>query len=346
LKGIYKCIPLSSSNNEVDKYGYKKSPMVKRMERPITASGKKIKNKYSPPNDRHTLSFFEGFLDDTRFPILDGDYYAWLGAAGYYDNSRFPIDGPLTHDTNTTTALHYYDISKKKTPVDKRTDTINPNLSQVALDYSNAELYDVQDFATQAEKRIKEKTHRILNDPIRKIQSQALIDIQKVKGDIIKNKTTIAPLQQVILYNQMLLTVNTLLLERITDIVDLQEKLYMFNKYETKPLANNFYAEMTLVAGNDATKLDFTDSTNNKNIPATAKLYDFPKHNLLSLQVIFDSGTDLYFATNKPANSLETTVKLTSPPQQYTLTPGQFSIKSVNLRASGTDGTVRLIGLY
>lgn len=327
-------------------YNKKESPMQKRMKRPITASGKKIKNPYSPPNDRHLIAFYEGFLDETKFPILDGDYYGWLGAAGYYDNSKYPIDGPLVHPTETTTALHYYDMSKKKTPVDKRLDTINPNLSQVALDYSNAELYDVQDFAAKAEQRIREKTHRILNDPIRKFQSQALIDIQKVKGDIIKKKDSIAPLQQVLLYNQMLLTVNTLLLERLTDVVDLQEKIYMFNKYETKPLATNFYAEMTLTADAEATKLDFTDSSNNRNVPAGAKLFDFPRHNLLSLQVIFDSGTDLYFATNKPVNSLETTVRLTSPPQPYTLAPGQFSIKSVNLRASGTDATVRLIGLY
>ncbi len=323
------------------------SPMQKRMKNPITASGKKIKNPYSPPNDRHLMSFFEGFMDETNFPIYDGDYYGWLGAAGYYDNSKYPIDGPLVHPTETTTALHYYDVSKKKTPVDKRLDTINPNLSQVALNYSNAELYDVQDFASAAEQRIREKTHRILNDPIRKFQSQALIDIQKVKGDILKQKNKISPLHQVLLYNQMMLTVNTLLLERITDIVDLQEKLYMFNKYETKPLANNFYAEMTLTAGAEATKLDFTDSSNNRNVPSNAVMYDFPKHNLLSLQLVFDSGTDLYFATNKPTNSLETTVRLTgSLPQQYTLAPGQFSIKSVNLRASGTDATVRLIGLY
>ena len=334
-------MPSSSSSSDNNK---KISPMQKRQDQPGPVPIDKKHEKYD--NKRHEFSFLEGLMDDNRLALYNDDYYGMMGSLGFYDASHMPWYGPLTHDTDTTTALHYYDTSMKKTPIDKRIDVINPNLSQVQQDYTNADLYDVQDFAEASSKRIKEKTHRILNDPTRKFQSQKLINIQNIKGELLNPRKRISSLDKLVAYNAMVLDVNTLLLERLTDVLDYQEKAYMFNKYETKPLSQNFYAEMTLTDGAQATKLDFTDSSNNRNVPATATLLDFPKHNLLSLQIIFDSGTNLFFATNKSTNSLETTVKMTSPPQQYTITPGQFSIKSVNLRASGANGVVRLIGLY
>ena len=321
--------------------------MQKRLKRPITESSINPKHKTEARhNKRHQSSFFAGFTDWTGMPILDEDYYGWLGAAGYYDNTKYPIEGPLTHDTNTTTVLHYEDMSKKKTPLDKRVDTVHPNLSQVAINYQNAELYDVQDFGEAATQRIKEKTHRILNDPIRKFQAQTLIDIQKMKGELLKNKHKTPPLNQLIVYNQMLLNVNTLLLERITDLVDLQEKHLMYNKFETKPLSKNFYAEITLKNGDAPTKLDFVDPSNNRNVPTTAYVSQSPNHNLLSLQIIFDTGTTLQFATNEPTNSLATTIKMINPPNQYTLAPGGFSIRSVNLLALDADANIRLVGLF
>lgn len=322
----------------------KESPMQKRQRQPGPHPVHSKHEKYD--NKRHEFSFIQGMKTWDNIPIFDDDYYGYLGGVlGFYNAEKYPFFGPLTHDTNTTTALHFYDTSKQKTPIDIRLDVINPNLSQVAQDYTNADLYDVQDFAEASSKRIKEKTHRILNDPERKFQSQKLIDIQNLKGHLHKRKH-IPSIEKLVAYNSMLLDVNTLLLNRMTDILDYQEKSFMFNKYETKPLSQNFYAEMTLTDGAEATKLDFTDDSNNRNIPSNAVIRDFPKHNLLSLQIIFDSGTNLYFATNKPTNSLETTVKLTSPPVPFNIAPGQFSIKSVNIRASGADGVVRLIGLY
>jgi hypothetical protein len=319
------------------------TPMMRRLRHPLTP-----KSKYKePPYENKSLEFslYEGFTDSTGFALLNDDYYGIMGALGFYDNTKLPKRGPLTHDTDTTTSLHYYDTSRKKTPIDKREDT-NLNLSQVAQDYSNSELYEIQDFSEASARRIKEKTHRILNDPIRKLQSQLLIDIQEMKGKLQDPRAKIHPIDKLVAYSSMLLNVNTILLERMTDVLDYQEKIFMFNKYETKPKAQLFYCEMTLTDGAEATKIDFSDAKYNLNIPLNAKIYDFPSHNLLSLQIIFDSGTNLFISTNKPANSLETTLKLNSPPQEYTVTPGQFSIKSLNMRAQGSDSVVRIIGLY
>jgi hypothetical protein len=324
------------------------TPMMRRMRHPTTPHPRHVIDKKHKISKRHEFSLFEGFSDDAGNAVLNDDYYGYLLSLGYYKNDKYPKQGPWTHDLNTTTALHFTDTSKQKTPIDKRMDVVNQNLGEVAANFNSGNLYDVQDFSDVSAKRIKEKTYRILSDHDRKLQSQKLIDMQKVKGDLTDpiHSKNIHPLNKLIAYNSMLLDVNIMLLNRMTDVLDYQEKIHMFNKYETKPLGQNFYAEITLKAGDEAMKLDFTDSANNRNVPASALLYDFPKHNLLSLQIIFDSGTDLYFSTNKPTNSLETYMRLKTPPQQYTMTPGQFSIKSVNLRASGSDASVRLLGLY
>jgi hypothetical protein len=299
-------------------------------------------------NKQQELSLIQGIRDYSNFPIGNEDYYGQLGSLGFYNPDHYPRLEPLTHDISTTTALHMYDLVKKKTPIDRRVDVATTDLGRVARDYKNSDLYAIQDWATADIERIREKTHRIQSDPSRKLQSQSLIEISEARVKISKaaKLKKIPPLNQMIAYNQMLLNLTTMLLERTTDVLDYQEKIFTFNKYELKPLARNFYAELTLVDGAEATKFDFRDENNNKNIPSVNTILDFPKHNLLSLNIIFDSGTNIHFATNKSTNSLETTVKLTNAPETYTITPGQFSIESLNIRASGANGTVRLIGLY
>ena len=298
------------------------------------------------PSKRHEFSFYRGYSDYNSFPIAEYDYYAILASLGKYNPDALPTaDKVLTHDIPTTTALHFYDKSKQKTPIDARVDTVTPNLSEIADDYKRAELYNIQDFESAAVDRIKEKTHRILSDPIRKYQSQMVIDTRNLKSRVIKDKTM--PIAEKLMhFSVMNLNINTLLLERITDVLDYQEKIYTFEKQEKKALGKNFYVEMTLTDGAEATKIDFRDSSNNMNIPSGAEIKDDPKHNLKNLTIYFDSGTNVHFSTNKPANSLETTVKLSNAPMAYTMDLQDFSIESVNIRASGANASVRIIGLY
>lgn len=335
-----------SSHDNVDPEDYYNTPMMKRMRNPVSPRPKKKEEPYDNP--RHEFSFYQGITDEDNLALLNDDYYGYLGAMGFYNNKKLPRHSPLTFDSNTNTVLRFNDMSKQKTPIDKRKD-VEPHLGQVALDIKNSELYKVQDFSEESEKRTIEKTHRILNDPTRRLQAQKLIEIQQEKSRLLDPRLKMHPLERMITYNQMMLETNIILLDRITDVLDYQEKIYTFNKFEVRPYGINFYAEMTLKNGAKATKLDFQDDTKNLNVPSNATMTDYPRHNLLSLQVIFDSGNQIYFATNKPSSSLETTVKLTNAvlPNTFTISPGQFSIKSLNIRADGgADGVVRLIGLY
>lgn len=295
---------------------------------------------------RHEFSFYRGYRDYGDFPVAEYDYYGILGSLGFFNPDKYPKNNVMTHDINTTTGLHYYDMSKQKTPIDARLDTITPNLGEIARDYKSAELYKIQDFESAAGDRIKEKTHRILSDPIRKYQSQMLIDIRNLKTAILKNEKKLTPMERLEAFNVMNLNVLTLMLERLTDVLDYQEKIYTYEKQEKKALGKNCYVQMTLVDGAEPTKIDFTDDSYTRNLPSGTTINDHPRHNLKSLTIYFDSGTDVYFSTNKPKNSLETTVKLSNPPMAYSMNLDDFSIESINIRAQGANADVRILGLY
>lgn len=320
--------------------------MKKRMRKPVTDTPGDTSEPYD--NKAQEFAFVQGFTDETGLPIDDDDYYGYLGSLNFYDAEKYPWFWPLGRDTNTTTAIRYYDTRYQKTPLDTAEDP-EPNLSKVALDNKEANLWNIQDFSETAAKRILEKTHRIQYDPDRRIQAQILSDIQKEKGRLLDPKIREHPLEVLLSYNEMNLKVNTMLLNRMTDILDYQEKQYTFSKYEVRPKGMQFYAEMTLTSGAPATKFDFTDDRYNLNVPTNIVMYRYPYHNLLSLLIIFESGTDLYYSTNEPNNSLDAFIKFdtTSLPARVSFTPGQFAISSLNLRADGgTNGFVKIIGLY
>jgi uncharacterized protein YlaI len=306
---------------------------------------KPVKTEERPDLRGLETSLFEGYSDINDVPIYNDDWYGNLLSLGFWNADGWTKSGPMTHDVNTTTVLHYYDTAKQKTPLDNRLET-TPNLAEIAKDFKQNELHDIQDWSNEAARAIQFKTHRIQNDPIRKFQAQVLIDIQTMKSRLKNPHNRIHPVDKMVTYNAMLLNVNTLLLERITDVLDYQEKIYMFNKYEDKPRGVQFYAELTLTDGNNATKFDFIDATKNKNVPNNSNLYDYPYHKLFWLQVVMDSGTNIFLATNKPDNNLETTVKISSTATPYTMEPKSFAIESLNIRAQGADATVRLFGLF
>lgn len=307
------------------------------------------KKKTDPIPDNIDLREFkrlQGLRDTEGFGIADDDYYGLLTALGFYDSKR-PLTGEnYTHDTDTTTAMHYYDTTLKKVPIDKKDDTISMHLGKVAEDLKEGDLYAIQDFSEASTERIKEKTHRILTDPSRAYQSKMLNMMRDRKSYLLKNYSKQKPLNMLIEYTMMNLNVNTMLLERITDVLDYQEKLYMLEKIESKPQGKQFYAEMTLVNGDPVTHLDFTDESNYRNIPAVATIKDFPKHKLLSLNVVMASGTNVHLATNEPVNSVKTTVAITPSDPYIAGVEDKFVFESLNLRASGADAAIKIIGFY
>jgi hypothetical protein len=322
----------------------KKTPMEERISDPVTP--------HVPGELEHQLSNKEmfdltvplstGFLDEHGIAVDNDDYFGYLQSLGFYDPGT---QGPLSHDMNTTTAIHFTDTKYKKTPIDVRQD-LEPDLSVFAKDFKEANLYNLQDYSDQAAKRTIEKTQRIMADPIRKIQSQILIDIDKEKKKLLDPAIKFHPLYQILAYDQMILRINTLLLDRITDVLDYNEKQYTFSKYELRPLGLQFYCEMTLTADAPTTHFDFTDEIFNTNIPSNAVMFKYPRHNLLSLQIIMDSGTDVFYSTNELNNSTDAYVKLTGAPTDTTIRPGQMVLSSLNIRASGGDAVIRILGLY
>lgn len=322
----------------------KKTPMERRVSHPVTDH---VPSEHERPLSMKELSdltvpLATGFLDENGIAIDNDDYFGYLASLGFYDPST---KGPLSHDVNTTTAIHFTDASYKKTPIDVRQD-LDPDLSVFAKDFKEANLYNLQDFSDQAARRTIEKTQRIMADPIRKIQSQILIDIDKEKKRLLDPKIRSHPLYQILGYDQMVLRVNTLLLDRITDLLDYSEKQYTFSKYELRPLGLQFYCEMTLTADAPTTHFDFTDELFNTNMPANAVMFKYPRHNLLSLEIIMDSGTNVYYSTNELNNSTDAYVKLNGAPTETTIRPGQQVLSSLNIRASGSDAVVRILGLY
>lgn len=307
------------------------------------------KKKTDPiPDDKSHKAFsrVQGLRDIDGFPYMDDDYYGILGAYGFWPTDKIPGPGQkLTQDSDTTTALHFYDTSLKNTPLDPKDDTITQHLGKIAQDYQEGEVYSTQDFGEASTERIKEKTHRILTDSTRAYQAEMLIRMRDRKAHLLRTFKEQKPLNMLLEYTMMTLNVNTMLLERITDVLDYQEKLYILNKEEKRPQGKQFYAEMTLINGAEPTHLDFLDENNYKNIPSGAVIRDFPKHKLFSINVIMSSGTNVHLATNKPKNSNETTVTMTTA-EPYLMEPRDFVIESINLRASGANAAVKVIGFY
>lgn len=320
--------------------------MERRKQKPLPDSApREQKHKKKADDPRQDITFFQGFMDNTSDLEIDNDdYYGIMGQYGFHDNSG--KKHPLTHTTDVTTVLQYYDTNLKNTPLDSRREVSNIDVSQIAKDLKTGNYYSTQNFTEKAAQTIAEKTHRILTDPIRTFQSQILIDIQNHLNRL-RNLPHVPTTDKIMEFSSMLLTVNMLSLERQTDLLDTLEKLLLFDKQESKPEGKTFYAEMTLTNNAEATKLDFVDPKNNRNVPSNASININPNGNLYSINLIFDAGNTLYFSTNEPPNSIDTRAKLISPPQTYVFSPDTKKLSSINLRATGgSDATIRLIGLY
>ena len=339
------------NNNNNSNKDPNETPMSKRKRNPVN-SPKKIKyDEASWDNKSLEFSLVRGLTDPSGYPIDDDDWFGQKGLVqGLYDAQRYPFHWPLVHDTNTTTAIRFNDMAYQKTPLDTAEDS-EPNLSRVALDNKEANLWNIQDFSETSARRILEKTHRIQNDPDRKIQAQKLVNMQKEKGRLLDPTLIKHPLQRLISYNEMLLDTNIMLLNRMTDALDYLEKSYVFQKYEVRPKGLQFYCELTLHPGTPATKLNFQDDTYNRNVPASTVMYRYPYHNLLSLEIMIISGDQVYYATNEPNSQLDNYIKfdntITPAPTAINFSPGQFVIESLNIRADGVNpAVIRLVGLY
>ena len=322
------------------------SPIERRLKKPLPDSAprpsEKKKKKVDP---RHDLSFFQGFRDTSSGVEIDSDdYYGLMGQYGFFDNTG--KKNPLTHSTDVSTVLQYYDTNLKNTPLDTRKEVAKVDVSKIAEDLKTGNYYSAQNFAENAAKTIAEKTHRVLTDPIRTFQSQILIDIQNHLNRL-RNLPHISATDKIMEFSSMMLTVNMLALERQTDLLDIMEKQLLFDKEESKPVGKTFYAEMTLTTNSEATRLDFVDPKNNKNVPGNASISINPNGALYYINLIFDSGDTLYFSTNEPANSIDTRAKLILPPQTFNFAPNKKSLQSINLRAAGsTNANIRIIGLF
>lgn len=328
-------MPASTSNNNTKK---------------VTASSKTPEQREDQRTSKlkHDLSFIQGFEDIDGLNLDFDDYYGNLGELGFFNNRKFP-KGPLTLDTNTTTALHFYDKSLQKTPIDPRQDVIHADLGVLTKLAKDGDNFNLQDFEALAADNIKQRTLRILSDPEEKYESELLARMKDRKKHILTNFATIRPLNQLLEYELMSLNIDTMVLNRMAKIQFLLEKQLYFHENKQRPQGKSFYAEIDLTAGADATRLDFREESKNKNVSTASTTFykSFPQHNLMSISVYLISGTKIYLAPNEPDNSLDTFIPLTQSdgPYIYNGAP-YFPIDSINIRADSDTCKVKIIGLY
>lgn len=296
---------------------------------------------------KHELSFVNGFEDDLGLGVDFDDYYNVMGEYGFFNNKKIPKHAPLTHSTNTTTAVHFYDKSLQKTPIDPRHDVVHADLGLLAQQVKDGDGYNIQDFESLAAESIKLRTLRILSDPEEKLESELLSRMRERKGYLLDNFSTIKPLNQLLEYNLMNININTMNLNRLAKLQFLLEKQLFFHEKKQKPKGKTFYAELDLVAGAQATRIDFREESKNMNVStdATTFYHSFPRQNLMFLSVTITDGTKVFLATNE--NDLTTYIPLTQSdgPYVYDGKP-YFAVESLNIRADSDACKVTIMGLY
>ena len=296
---------------------------------------------------KHELTFVNGFEDELGLEIDFDDYYNVLGDYGFFNNKKIPKRSPLASSVNTTTALHFYDKSLQKTPIDPRHDVIHPDLGKLAQLAKDGDFYNMQDFEALAAENIKQRTLRIFSDPDEKYESELLARMKDRKRHILENFSIIKPLNQSLEYSLMSLNIETMILNRLAKMQFLLEKQLFFHEKKQKPQGKTFYAEIDLTVGADATKLDFREESKNQNLSTASTTFykSFPRHNLMFLAVYVLSGTRVYLAPNE--DDLSTYIPLTQSdgPYVYDGKP-YFPIESLNVRADSDTSKVKIIGLY
>lgn len=297
---------------------------------------------------KHELTFVNGFEDELGMGIDFDDYYNIMGDYGFFNNKKLS-KSPLTHNTNTTTALHFYDKSLKKTPIDLRHDVIHPDLGKLAQLAKDGDFYNIQDFETLAAENIKLRTLRILSDPDERYESELLTRMKDRKRHILENFSIIKPLNQSLEYALMSLNIETMILNRLAKMQFLLEKQLYFHEKKQRPQGRTFYAELDLTAGAEATRLDFREELKNKNVSTASTTFykNFPQHNLMYLAVYCLTGTKIYLAPNMEDNDLSTYIPLTPSDGAYVYDgKPYFPIESLNIRADSDACTIKIIGLY
>lgn len=142
-----------------------------------------------------------------------------------------------------------------------------------------------------------------------------------------------------------LIGINLLILDKLDNLLRYATKHYIHDKIEQTPKGRSFYVKSVFVNGASPTKIDFTDLTKCKNFPSSFNYYNFPSTELFSILVRCDSGGPIQIATNEEDDSMRVYLDLAAG-EEHKIDNAEATIKSVNLKANGSDATVRVIGLY
>lgn len=145
-------------------------------------------------------------------------------------------------------------------------------------------------------------------------------------------------------FNQ-LLALQLLILDKLDNMLRYQIKHYIHDKVEQTPKGKSFYVKSTFLNGAATTKIDFTDLSKCKNFPDSFNYANFPSTELFSLIVRCDSGGPIQVSTNESDDSLSVYVDLASG-EEHKIDNAEATLKSLNIRANGSDAVVRIIGLF
>lgn len=144
---------------------------------------------------------------------------------------------------------------------------------------------------------------------------------------------------------QQLIGLNLLVLDKLDNILRFITKEYILNKYEKQPTGKSFYTKSIFINGATPTKIDFTDLEKVQNPPPTFTYKNFPSTELFSLIIKVDAGGPIQIGINESDTNLDTYIDLAIN-ETHEMSNDKATIKSVNIRANGSDSTVRVIGMF
>lgn len=141
-----------------------------------------------------------------------------------------------------------------------------------------------------------------------------------------------------------LIALNLLILDKLDNILRYNQKHYILNKFEEKPQGINFYTKATFINGAKTTRYEFTDIGKCENMPE-APYHNFPSTELFSLIVRCDSGGPIEIAPNMPEGNLNAYIELKAN-EEHKIENTSALTKSLNIKASGSNAVVRILGLF
>lgn len=257
--------------------------------------------------------------------IFGSNYYDMFADIGVVDPKRHSVGTPINNTIN-----RYYDEKRNYSVLAPTLDPLNIiNLSKrVKQSIQENDFSESLFFSTVFDK------HEIADRMLEK----NLVYSKRLEWMRINDIKTRPKFDQ-------LIALNLLNLDKLDNILRYLTKHYILDKYEQTPRGKNFYTNSVFRNGAATTKIDFTDLYKCMNFPSNFNYYNFPSTELFSIIVRVDIGGPIQIGINEADNDLSAYIDL-NVNEEHKIDNSRAVVKSLNIRANGSDSTVRIFGLF